>query len=136
MKLAVVSDIHGNLGALHAVLEDIARESVDGIVNLGDILSGPLQPAETADFLMTQSFVTIRGNHERQLLALIDGPRERIDPGTSDGYAREIARTGNRRGCCPICTIVLRTRNRCSYGAGGNSAAGRNRCGLPPYPPA
>jgi predicted phosphodiesterase len=87
MKLAVVSDIHGNLGALQAVLEDIAREGADQVVNLGDILSGPLQPAQTADFLMTKSFVTIRGNHERQLLAVVDGPRERVDPATSDGFA-------------------------------------------------
>jgi len=87
MKLAAISDIHGNLDALHAVLEDVRREGVDEIVNLGDILSGPLQPAATADFLMTQAFVTIRGNHERQLLAVLDGPREQIDAATSDGFA-------------------------------------------------
>lgn len=84
MKLAVISDIHGNLLALQAVLADIARLGVDQTVNLGDILSGPLQVAETADLLMTQDFPTIRGNHERQLLAL---PAERRDPLTSDGYA-------------------------------------------------
>ncbi|MDB5929759.1 MAG: metallophosphoesterase [Polaromonas sp.] len=87
MKLAVISDIHGNLLALRAVLDDMARQSVDQTVNLGDLLSGPLQPAETADLLMAQGFVTIRGNHERQLLALIDRPDGRIDPSTSDGYA-------------------------------------------------
>lgn len=87
MKIAVLSDIHGNLLALRAVLDDIAREGVDAVVNLGDILSGPLQPAETAQLLMGQDFVTIRGNHERQLLRVWDGPRETIDPGTSDGYA-------------------------------------------------
>jgi Icc-related predicted phosphoesterase len=52
MKLAVISDIHGNLPALEAVLADIATQGVDQTVNLGDILSGPLQPAETADLLM------------------------------------------------------------------------------------
>lgn len=87
MKIAVISDIHGNLLALQAVLADITRQGVDQTVNLGDMLSGPLQPAETADLLMAQHFPTIRGNHERQLLALVARSAGRIDPATSDGYA-------------------------------------------------
>jgi len=68
MKLAVISDIHGNLPALNAVLADIQAQSVDLILNLGDIVSGGLFPAETADRLMSLDIPTIRGNHERQLL--------------------------------------------------------------------
>lgn len=70
MKIAVISDIHGNLAALDAVLADIARRGVNQIVNLGDILSGGLHPRETADRLMSLAFPTIRGNHERQVLTL------------------------------------------------------------------
>jgi predicted phosphodiesterase len=69
MRIAAISDIHGNLGALDAVLADIRRRSVDLTVNLGDIVSGPLQPRETADRLMALELPTIRGNHERQVLA-------------------------------------------------------------------
>jgi predicted phosphodiesterase len=87
MKLAAISDIHGNLLALQAVLADIARQGADQTVNLGDILSGPLQPLETAELLMAQNFPTIRGNHERQLLALLAQPARPIDAATSDGYA-------------------------------------------------
>ncbi|MDO9406091.1 MAG: metallophosphoesterase family protein [Polaromonas sp.] len=87
MKLAVISDIHGNLLALQAVLADIAHQGVDQTVNLGDILSGPLQVAETANLLMAHDFPTVRGNHERQLLALLEKPEEGLDPLTSDGYA-------------------------------------------------
>lgn len=68
MKIAVLSDIHGNIGALDAVLADIERRGVDVTVNLGDIVSGPLCPAETADRLMPLHLPTIKGNHERQLL--------------------------------------------------------------------
>ena len=85
MKLAVISDIHGNLPALEAVLADIATQCVDQTVNLGDILSGPLQPAETADLLMARNFTTIRGNHERQVLDLIDQGQP-FDPLSTDGY--------------------------------------------------
>jgi len=87
MKIAVLSDIHGNLPALQAVLEDLERERPDAVVNLGDIASGPLLPAETLDLLMARDFATIAGNHERQLLRVLGRPREQIDPATSDGFA-------------------------------------------------
>ena len=82
MKIAAISDIHGNLAALDAVLADIARRGVDVTVNLGDIVSGHLQPRETAARLMALALPTIRGNHERQLLG------EPARMGISDAYAR------------------------------------------------
>jgi predicted phosphodiesterase len=81
-RLAAISDIHGNLAALDAVLEDIRERGCDLVVNLGDILSGPLQPAGTAERLMALGIPTIRGNHERQLL---EQAPERM--GASDAYA-------------------------------------------------
>ena len=87
MKLAILSDIHGNLPALAAVLADAARERVTAMVNLGDILSGPLWPAETADRLMGLDWPTITGNHERQLLALLEPGAPAMDPLSSDGFA-------------------------------------------------
>ena len=68
MRIALVSDIHGNLPALEEVLADIRRRDVTRIVNLGDSFSGPLLPLETARFLMRQDWVHLAGNHERQLL--------------------------------------------------------------------
>ena len=82
MKLAIVSDIHGNLAALEAVAADIRRQSVDQTVNLGDSLSGPLLPLETAQFLMSEGWLSLAGNHERQILT--QGPERR---GASDDYA-------------------------------------------------
>jgi len=69
MRLAVLSDIHGNLPALEAVTRDFVRRGVDTVINLGDSLSGPLQPRETADFLLAQDWIHLAGNHERQVLA-------------------------------------------------------------------
>lgn len=88
MRIAVVSDIHGNLPALEAVVRDLERRGVDRVVNLGDNLSGPLLVRETARYLMAQDWVQLAGNHERQLLALdlaLPGI-ERLQP--SDAYAR------------------------------------------------
>ncbi len=84
MRIAVVSDIHGNLPALEAVVKDMQRRGVDAVVNLGDSVSGPLLPLETAQFLISHKddWVHLAGNHERQLLTL--GPGRR---GASDEFA-------------------------------------------------
>lgn len=68
MRLALVSDLHGNLLALEAILADLVDARVDRVVNLGDIVSGPLWPAETVERLRELAWPTIRGNHERQAL--------------------------------------------------------------------
>lgn len=86
-RIAVLSDIHGNLAALEAVLADAETRGFDRMVNLGDICSGALFPRETADRLMTLDLPTIRGNHERQVLA---PDRERL--GASDRHAAETMR--------------------------------------------
>lgn len=84
MRLAVVSDIHGNLPALDAVCADIAACAADAVINLGDGLSGPLWPLQTAQRLMALGWPTLAGNHERQILTQ---PRERMSP--ADRHAAE-----------------------------------------------
>lgn len=66
--IAVLSDIHGNLPALEAVIADARSAGAARFLNLGDSVSGPLWPAETADLLMRDNWPTIAGNHERQVL--------------------------------------------------------------------
>lgn len=67
-RIAVLSDIHGNLPALEAVVADAERRGCASFANLGDILSGPLWPHETAEYLMARDWPTIAENHERQVL--------------------------------------------------------------------
>ena len=81
-KIAVISDIHGNLPALEAVIADIKSRQIDRIFNLGDHISGPLYPKETIQYLTKQDWVHIRGNHDRQLIE--QSPRHH---GASDKYA-------------------------------------------------
>lgn len=81
MRLALLADIHGNLAALEAVAEDLERQRVDAVINLGDHASGPLLPKETVEFLMARDWVHLAGNHERQLLTVPPGSQ-----GASDAY--------------------------------------------------
>ncbi|HRD75914.1 MAG TPA: metallophosphoesterase family protein [Hyphomicrobiaceae bacterium] len=65
MRIAVISDIHGNLPALEAVLDDIRLRSADLTVNLGDCCASPLWPRETFELLQSLGLPTVRGNHDR-----------------------------------------------------------------------
>jgi len=63
MRIAVISDIHGNLFALEAVLADIATKGTDQIVCLGDIASMGPQPRETVERLRSlEKCLVIQGN--------------------------------------------------------------------------
>ena len=77
MRLAVISDIHGNLRALEAVLQDITTRGVDDIINLGDWIAGPLWPRETFELLAGLGIRSVRGNHDRWA---IDRPDDQMPP--------------------------------------------------------
>lgn len=68
VRIAVLADIHGNSAALNAVLAETDRLEISTVVNLGDSLSGPLDPVGTAEILMARDFPTISGNHDRWLI--------------------------------------------------------------------
>jgi predicted phosphodiesterase len=70
MRLAAIADVHGNRFALEAVLADIAANSINEVVNLGDHVSGPLEAARTADILMERGFPSVRGDQDRRLVEL------------------------------------------------------------------
>jgi len=73
MRVAVISDIHGNLPALEAVLSDVSRARVDLIISCGDVASGPL-PVETLQVLRGLADARfVRGNADRALVAGFDG---------------------------------------------------------------
>src|SRR5690606_18662803 len=68
MRVAVISDVHGNALALEAVLADIARHDVEKILNLGDHFAGPIAPRRTMDILAGLDMVAITGNTDRYLM--------------------------------------------------------------------
>jgi predicted phosphodiesterase len=75
VRLAVISDVHGNLRALEAVLADVRHRAPDSIVNLGDCATGPLWPRETLDLLESLGLPTVRGNHDRWIAEPTSAPQ-------------------------------------------------------------
>jgi predicted phosphodiesterase len=69
MRLAVISDIHGNMDAFECVLNDIDQSGVDAVVSLGDNIGYGPQPNDVIKELLARSIPSIMGNHE---LAVID----------------------------------------------------------------
>ncbi|HWC17944.1 MAG TPA: metallophosphoesterase family protein [Terriglobales bacterium] len=74
MTVAALYDIHGNLPALEAVIEDIRRDGVDQVVIGGDVLPGPM-PRESLDYLLELEIPIqfISGNGDRVVLDQIVG---------------------------------------------------------------
>jgi putative phosphoesterase len=75
MRVAFISDIHGNLPPLEAVVDDIGRSNVQSIVCLGDVATIGIQPHEVIGLLQRLECRCIMGNHD---LALID-PQKMIE---------------------------------------------------------
>lgn len=67
MRLAVLSDIHGHLPALEAVLADVQQYEVDGFIIAGDLTGGP-QTMETLHLLRSPNTWIIRGNSDINML--------------------------------------------------------------------
>jgi predicted phosphodiesterase len=74
MKIAIISDIHGNYDALVEVLKKAKMEGVLHLLILGDIVGYYYQPDKILNLLSEWSFDMIKGNHENLLENLQDNP--------------------------------------------------------------
>ena len=68
MRIAFISDIHGNFTALEAVLKDIDQPNIDQLICLGDTVSLGPQPVEVLKALRERNAITIMGNHDQAIL--------------------------------------------------------------------
>ena len=72
MRYAVLSDVHGNLEALSAVLADAASEGALGVLCLGDAVGYGADPVACVELLGERSTGMVAGNHEYGALGLLD----------------------------------------------------------------
>lgn len=79
MKIAFISDLHGNIQAFESVLNDIQKKGVDRIVFLGDASTLGIRPVETLALLESLNCDCIMGNHDEFM----------IDPSKIYEYTKE-----------------------------------------------
>ena len=96
MRVAVVSDIHGNLHALEAVLESVARESPDEIWCLGDLVGYGPRPNRCCALVAERADVCLIGNHDLGVLGRIDLAEFSPDAAASARWTAEVLEPGAR----------------------------------------
>ncbi len=74
VRLAIISDIHGNLPALEAVLADIATRQITEIYHLGDLVGYNPFPNETVALIAARGIPGITGNYDQAVLAQTADP--------------------------------------------------------------
>ena len=83
----MLSDIHGNIRALDAVLADIEDRGIRNIINLGDCAYGPFDPRSVMNRLLELNLPTVSGNEDRILV--------------------EVARSGSHSRTAACCVLRL-----------------------------
>jgi len=81
IRIAIIADIHGNYPALEAVVAEIERQQPDYVVLNGDMINGTPMSSDVLDYVRSQDWIVIRGNHEFYYL---DFDTERARPGFND----------------------------------------------------
>lgn len=78
MKIAVISDIHANLHALTAVVNDFSARGAEKVFALGDYAMAGAQPVETMQFVLTQSWEMIQGNTDELIAYYSENVYEQV----------------------------------------------------------
>ena len=70
MKIGIITDIHSNIQALNAILNELDKQNVERIICCGDIIGIGINPEETVQTLLKRKemLIAVRGNHEQYLL--------------------------------------------------------------------
>ena len=67
MRIAIVSDIHGNVSALDAILQDLRESAPDLVLHGGDLAEGGARPAEVIDCIRSLGWPGVIGNTDEVL---------------------------------------------------------------------
>ena len=119
-RLAIISDIHGNLPALEAVLADIEAQGITEIYHLGDLVGYNPFPNETVALIAERGIPGITGNYDQAVLAQVPDPigellNAKITPMGREIYAWTVREVNARAG-----SFWRRSHGTCLWpGAGG-----------------
>lgn len=102
MRVAVLSDIHGNLEALDAVLADMAGGVVDQVVCLGDLVGYGPDPEEVVSRVRREGYQAILGNHEAALAARNERERMNFQARENNISTAALLSAANLSYCCSL----------------------------------
>lgn len=91
MKLALLSDIHGNYYALKAVLDILKHKNIDTLIIAGDFVGYYFWPVEVFELLKEWNLVAVCGNHDRMLKSAINDKNYRFKVRNKYGSGLDIA---------------------------------------------
>jgi predicted phosphodiesterase len=94
--IAILSDIHGNLPALEAVLEDLSSQEITQIISLGDVSGYYPLINEVIDLLRSHDAINLIGNHDRYIIDDTECPRS-SSANRCLQYQRSVITESNRR---------------------------------------
>lgn len=90
MRYAVVADIHGNLEALQAVLDDVLRAGgCDGVLCLGDVVGYGPDPHECVNLLRKENHFCVAGNHDHAAIGLLGQEEFNPDAAVASRWTEE-----------------------------------------------
>jgi predicted phosphodiesterase len=92
MRVAVISDVHGNLHALESVLEALDADPVDALWCLGDVVGYGPKPNECCDLVRERAALSLCGNHDLAVRGTIDLDEFSGDAAVAAGWTRTVLR--------------------------------------------
>jgi diadenosine tetraphosphatase ApaH/serine/threonine PP2A family protein phosphatase len=95
MRIAVVSDIHGNLHALEAVFAALDEDPPDELWCLGDLVGYGARPNECCAAIEARASICLAGNHDLAVRGTIDLMEFSGDAGTAARWSREVLSAGS-----------------------------------------
>ena len=110
MRVAVISDIHGNAHALDAVLADIARERPDALWCLGDLVGYGPRPNRCTRLVAAHADICLAGNHDLGVLGTIAIDDFSLDAGASARWTRAVLEPEAREYLSALAPERLTTR--------------------------
>jgi predicted phosphodiesterase len=97
VRIAVISDIHGNLHALDAVLNSIADEAPDAVWCLGDLVGYGPRPNRCCTLVAERADVCLIGNHDLGVLGRLDLDDFSVDAAASARWTATVLEDEPRR---------------------------------------
>ncbi|MDF1535759.1 MAG: metallophosphoesterase family protein [bacterium] len=102
MRVAVLADVHANLPALEAVVEDIRKQGADTLWHLGDAVGYGAEPFACLQLLADLDTVLIAGNHEQAACNLAEANGFNSAAADAIRWTRDILTHDARKGLCEL----------------------------------